>query len=258
VTYASTHIDWLIANAGLALLVFARTLGLAWTAPALSTFGLDLRFRIGLALLLALVLVPAIGGEALLEPAWTAYVAELLVGAGIGWSASLVIAGARQAGEIVGVQAGFSAAALFDPEAGDDLTALGHLYGLIALGVFLTLDGPLMLVRTLVESYRVIPAGAAVLTEDAARFAFERVGETLLLALQAAAPAAVALALAGLALGLLGKAAPSLQLMALAMPARAALGVVLVIASLGSLVATLALAWNGWPGPWPNLSPGGG
>ena len=61
---------------------------------------------------------------------------EVLVGAGIGWSASLVIAGARQAGEIVGAQAGLSAAALFDPEAGEDLTALGHLYGLVALGVF--------------------------------------------------------------------------------------------------------------------------
>jgi flagellar biosynthetic protein FliR len=257
-TLASTSIDWLITHAGLALLVFARTLGLAWTAPALSTSGLDVRFRIGLALLLALVLVPAIGGEIMVESGWTACAAELLVGAGIGWSASLVIAGARQAGEIVGMQCGFSAAALFDPDAGDDLTALGHLYGLIALGVFLALDGPLVLVRNLVESYQVIPPGGAALTEDAARFAFERVGETLLLALRLAAPAAVALALAGLALGLLGKAAPSLQLMALAMPARAALGVVLVIASLAALVATLALAWNGWPGTWPNLSPGGG
>ncbi len=250
-TLASPLIDWWIAHAGLALLVFARTLGVAWTAPALSTYCLDLRFRIGLALLLALVLVPAIGGEVSLEPGWTACVAEGLVGAGIGWSASLVIAGARQAGEIVGMQAGFSAAALFDPEAGDDLTALGHLYGLIALGVFLALDGPLMLVRALVESFHVIPAGGAVLTEDAARFAFERVGETLLLALRGAAPAAVALALAGLALGLLGKAAPSLQLMALAMPARAgARECVRVIASLASIVATRSLS-PGTAGPAP-------
>jgi flagellar biosynthesis protein FliR len=262
VTSASILTDWLIAHSGLALLVFARTLGLAWTAPALSTSGLDMRFRIVLAILLALVLVPAIAGDVPVELGWQAGMTEVLVGAGIGWSASLVIAGARQAGEIVGAQAGLSAAALFDPEAGDDLTALGHLYGLVALGVFLALDGPLVLVRALVESYRVIPAGGASLslTKEAARFAFERVGEALLLALRGAAPAAVALALAGMALGLLGKAAPSLQLMALAMPVRAALGMVMVVVSLATLVATLTLAWGGWPGSWTSLSlsPGGG
>jgi flagellar biosynthetic protein FliR len=51
------------------------------------------------------------------------------------------------------------------------------------------------------------------------------------------------------ALGLLGRAAPSLQLLALAMPIRAALGLILVLLSLATLAATLAGAWNAWPGP---------
>ena len=50
---------------------------------------------------------------------------EVLVGAALGWSAALIVAGARQAGEVVGRQAGLSAAALFDPEAGDELTPAG-------------------------------------------------------------------------------------------------------------------------------------
>src|SRR5205823_4880255 len=91
----------------------------------------------------------------------TAWVVSHAGTAALGLSAALVVAGARQAGELVGAQAGFAPAALFDPEAGDEMTALGHLYGLVALGVFLALDGPLALVRALVESYRVIPPGGA-------------------------------------------------------------------------------------------------
>ena len=53
---------------------------------------------------------------------------------------------------------------------------------------------------------------------------------------------------AGVALGLLGRAAPSLQLLALAMPIRAALGLALVLLGLATLGATLAGSWSSWPG----------
>ena len=65
---------------------------------------------------------------------------------------------------------------------------------------------------------------------------------------RAAAPAALALALAGLALGLLGRAAPSLQLLSLAVPVRATLGLVLVVLGLAGVAATFAAAWTVWPG----------
>ena len=73
---------------------------------------------------------------------------------------------------MVGCQAGLSPAALFDPEAGDGMTPLGHLYGLVALGVFLALDGPTQLVVALAESYRWIPAGGAPPSTDLATWAF--------------------------------------------------------------------------------------
>src|SRR5689334_3940839 len=128
---------WLLANAAASALVLARVGGLTWTAPALATPGLDGRLRAMLAVLLAAVLMPVVGPGLAVPGGWTALgracVVEALVGAALGWSAALVVAGARQAGEVVGAQAGLSAAALFDPEAGDELTPLGHLYGLVAL-----------------------------------------------------------------------------------------------------------------------------
>ncbi|MBV8269124.1 MAG: flagellar biosynthetic protein FliR [Planctomycetaceae bacterium] len=246
----SSITSWLWGQAGASalVLVLARVAGLTWTAPALATSGLDWRLRLGLAALLGVILLPVIGPEVAVPAGWPALgracLAEALIGAGLGWSAALIVAGARQAGEIVGAQAGLSAAALFDPDAGDDLTPLGRLYGWIALASFLALDGPLALVRSLVESYRVLPAGGVVLSEEAARVAFGRVGQALTLAVRAAAPTALALALAGAALGLLGRVAPSLQLVALSLPIRSALGMLLVLFGMITLAATLSAAWS--------------
>jgi flagellar biosynthetic protein FliR len=254
----SSVVAGMLGSAGVWTLVLARVLGLAWTAPAFTTPGLDARFRLALAALLCGVVLPVVGpslGAAAPAPAgWAAAgracLIEGLVGAALGWSAGLIVAGARQAGELVGLQAGLSPAALLDPEAAEELTPLGHLYGLVALAVFLALDGPLALVTGLVESYRVLPVGGLVLSDETARQAFGRVGAALELVLRAAAPAALALALAGVALGLLGRAAPSLPLVALSLPVRFALGLALVVLGLAALVATLAAAWGDWPGGW--------
>jgi len=232
-----------------ALLVFARVLGLGATAPALATPGLEPRFRLLLAIALAAVVAPAVaptvvaptGAAAIM----TAGLGEVLVGAAIGWAAGLVIAGARQAGEVVGAQAGLSAAALFDPEAGDELTPLGHLYGLVALGVFLAMDGPLTLVGALVESYEAMPAGGPPFSAETAGAAFARVGRALALTVRAAAPPAIAMTLAGVALGLIGRAAPSLPTATMALPVRYALGLLLAILGAVALAGTIAAAWQG-------------
>ena len=241
-----------------AILVLARTLGLVATAPVLAAPGLEPRFRLLLAVALAALIAPVVGPGMASPLGWSlialACVGEAVVGAALGWAAGLVIAGARQAGEVVGAQAGLSAAALFDPDAGDGLTPMGHLYGLVALGVFLTLDGPLMLVRALVESYEAMPAGGLAMSSDLADVAFGHVGSALTLAVRASAPVAIALTMAGVALGLIGRAAPSLPMATMALPVRYALGLVLAILGAAALAGTLVAAWRAWPmtgGPIP-------
>ena len=229
-------------------LVLARVLGMAWTAPAWSTPGLGWRVRLILSLGLALAVAPA-ANPAPTRPLDLASFATLLpveigVGALLGLTAALLVAGARQAGEVVGSQAGLAPAALLDPEAGADLNPLGHLYGLIAMGAFLALDGPLQLVGSLVESYEAIPVGGLALGPETIDLAFSRVGWALALAVRASAPAAVALVLAGVALGLLGRASPSLPLMTLALPIRVAVGLAVVLLGLAGLAGVFVSAWG--------------
>lgn len=235
---------------GVAALVLARSSGLAWTAPAWGTAGLGWRLRLALAALVTAVVAPVVGPGLETPTAWAALgwscAVEVAVGAALGMAAALIVAGARQAGEVVGMQAGLSAASLLDPEAGSELNPIGHLYGLLALGTFLALGGPLTLVEALAESYRAVPAGAASATPEVAVSAVARVGWALALAVRAAAPAALALVLASLALGLLGRAAGALPLGGLTWPARAAVGLVLVLLGLAGTAAALAAAWQEW------------
>ena len=91
---------------------------------------------------------------------------------------------------------------------------LGHLYGLIALAVFLAMEGPLVLVGALVESYRAVPAGGLGLNEGAVSQVFAQVGGALALSLRAAAPVAIALAVAGIVLGWIGRLAPAVPFLA--------------------------------------------
>lgn len=231
-------------------LIGARSAGVCLTAPVLAAPGFALRFRIVLAGVLAAwlapVVAPRIAAPSLEGATVWLIVNELLIGGLIGWSASLVVAGARQAGDVVAAQAGLSVATLFDPENGDESTALEHLYGFIALAVFLSMDGPLVMVDALIRSFQAMPAGRLVFDQVAAGLIFGQIAEALSLAVRAAAPPAVALVVAGLAMGWLGRLAPSVPLIALSLPVRAFLGVLIVLASLTALMLRLSEAWSGW------------
>lgn len=244
---AAAFVDGLAGRLGPTLLVGCRALGLAWTAPGWGTSGLPPRIRFGLVLMLTFLVAPLVTDSA---PARgvvggvKAAGAEVVVGAMLGLSAALVVAAARGAGEIVGVQAGLSAASLLDPDAGEELTPLGHIYGLTALGLFLALDGPLALVGAWVESYRAVPLGGWSVTDETVAQAFGRVGWAAALSLQAAAPAAVALVLAGLALGLVTRAAGATPLANFSLSLRSLMGLGVALVGLATLAATLLRAWD--------------
>jgi flagellar biosynthesis protein FliR len=239
---------WVLSHAGVWVLVLARILGLCVTAPALAIPEFDWRFRLGTAVVLGLVVIPVLEPTILLPLGWAGTIwsllLETLIGAVLGCSAALIVAGARLAGELVSAQAGLLAGNLIDRETGEELGPIGRLYGWIALAVFLGLHGPMVLVRALVESYDAIPAGRCLISTETAMVSFGQAGRALELALQAATPPALALILSGIVLGWLSRANPSLSLAAQAMPIRSFLGIVLVMLSIATLAVTFANAWE--------------
>jgi flagellar biosynthetic protein FliR len=231
-------------------LVAARVAGLCLTAPITAVPGLDWRFRVLLGAAFIALLLPLIGPVIEVPPVgpdavWS-ILAELAAGGLLGWSAALIVAGARQAGDLVASQAGFAATVLLDPTSGDELTPIGRLYGWVGLLVFLSLGGPLVLVEAVAESYRVVPAGGLRLDAEAITGVCQRLGGALVLALRASAPPLVAVGVAGLVLGWVGRFAQGVPVLALSLPLRAFGGIVLVSLGLSALVATLIQTWQVW------------
>jgi flagellar biosynthetic protein FliR len=242
---------WILSHAGVVGLVFFRALGLCVTAPGLAIPELDWRFKIALAVALCVVIYPIAQSSIIVPVGWGqlafALVLELLTGAVLGYLAALVVAGARMAGELVAAQAGLSTSTLLDPETGEEIGPLGRLYGWVAVVAFLGLGGPLILVRVVAESYQAVPAGGLLISAETATMAFAQVGRSLELALRAAAPVALALALAGIIMGWLSRAASSLPFVALALPIRMLIGVVLLLLGLVTLFVTFSRVWEGYP-----------
>ena len=230
--------DWAVGRLGAWALVLARVLGLCLTAPGLAVPGLSWRFRLGLAAMLGVVLAPVVGAQAVAPPDWAGRrlggLGEVLTGGLLGMTAGLIVAGARAAGELVAAQAGLSTSTLFDPESGRGADAARAALRLDRHG---RVPGPGWPARPgpcAGRQLRGHPGRATRALGRSATLAFGQVGHALELALRAAAPPAVALIMAGIVLGWLSRTAPSLPFLALSLPIRAVLGIVLVLLGLAA------------------------
>jgi flagellar biosynthesis protein FliR len=103
-----------------------------------------------------------------------------------------------------------------------------------------------MLVGAMIESYQTVPPGGFAITAETVTQAFAQLGDALGLSLRAAAPPAIALALAGIVMGWIGRLAPAVPILAHSLSVRAILGIVLVSLSLAALAATFSQSWTHW------------
>ena len=248
--------DWLIPLALGLLPVVMRSIGLAWTAPGWGMPGLSWRIRLGLAATLSLIVAPSVGsrfvGNLPTGSGWFSWigssVVELAMGAALGYSAALVVSAARQAGDLIGAQAGLSVASLLDPESGEGATALGHLYGLMALAMFLAhrwpsgsgrgTRGQLSSDSSRDQLGIAHPGSRGSESSDASDGLYPWPCAT--------APAALAVALAGLAIGWIARSAGASPLGGMVWPVRSAVGVVVVWLGLGSVALWVSGAWAEW------------
>ncbi len=200
----------------------ARVLGLVAAAPVFNNASLPMRIRLALGLAVTLALAPALPPLPQIAPAsWSglaALVQQSLIGIALGFTLRIVFAGIDLAGELIGLQMGLGFAVFYDPQNAAQAPIVAELAGLLTLLIFLALNGHLMILALLAESFTVLPIGSApfpaanwetLLHWSAAIFSIG-----VLLAL----PLIGALLVANIALGVLTKVAPTLNLFAVGFP----------------------------------------
>jgi type III secretory pathway component EscT len=235
----------------------ARTVPLAWLMPALGGPRLAPELRVALGLLLSVLCLPFLLPAASVTLAGLGPVGclllvarELLVGLTVGLCAAAVFRAAEAAGRLVDVVRGANLAEVLAPLTEERASPMGELYLFLAIVVFLELGGLRGFATALGRSYEAVPLGLttspAVALRAAAALVTASVGKLLETAVGLAAPVVVAMWLADAALGVVGRAAPQLSLTFAVMPAKALLGLGVVLLGIGALDGALVAGFPAW------------
>lgn len=227
------------------LLVFARVGAIVMLLPGLGESYVDPRARLWVSLLTSVLVAQALGDRLpappTTAPAWVAMVAgEVLLGFAIGSIVRLALAALHVAGSIVAMQSGLAAAAYFDPSEASQGTVPGAFFSTLFLVLLFTTDGHHLLLSRVVEGYGTLPAGRPLPLSDLVELATRLGSGALATGLAMAAPLLLAAFLANLALGLLARLVPSLQVLFVALPLQLILALaVLAVGLAGSLAIAL-------------------
>ena len=203
---------------------FVRILALISAAPLLSHRSIPHRVKIGLALAATLIIAPGLAAPpADAQPGWL-LAQQLAVGFGIGLALKLMFAAFEIAGDVLGLQMGLSFASFIDPQNATSAPLVGSFLTLIAMLVFLSINGHLLLIAGLVETFHAIPVGSAGPGIADWRALVLLGGEMFRAGLHLALPVLATMLILNLALGVLARAAPQLNIFAVGFPATILIG----------------------------------
>jgi len=228
------------------LLLFCRIGGVIVIAPLFGSERVPARAKAALAVMIAIVLTPVTGGVPAFDSAamtGLAAAGEVLVGVAIGFGARLIFAAVNMAGELADLQSGFGFAGIVSPQTGDHTSVIGQLQLSMAWLIFLGANGHHMVLNALGRSLAVVPLGAG--PGLSASVLTHAVAGLIATAVQIAAPVVGAVILSDLALGLLTRAAPQMNLLAIGFPIKLAVGLVATLLALPFLAtAQRGLLWT--------------
>lgn len=217
---------------------FLRILAVFTAAPVLSSRATPVRTRIGLSLLLAIAVQPALPDAPVLPlnspDAGAAVVQQLLVGLAVGFAVRLVLAAFELAGELAGLQMGLNFAAFFDPSSGSQSSAVGRFFSHMAAMLFVVLNGHFMVAATVARSFERFPVDGSPL-ESLRRLPLHEMGaEVFGYGLWIALPMIAILMFVNLVLGIASRVAPQMNAFSIGFP-------VTLTAGLAAIAMTLPL-----------------
>lgn len=212
------------------LLVFVRSTAWVFTCPPFGTKLVPTTIKIGLAGALTVAASPQLRTMAVPLDAGAlvgAAVVQAFIGVALGFIGVLLFSSFQAAGSFIDLFGGFTVAQLYDPLTQQTTSVFGRFYQLLATVLLFAVDGHLLLVRGFLDSFRAAPFAVPDASSMGAGL-IDGVGLLFVSALEIAAPLLGALFLADVAIGLLARSAPDMNVFLLGLPAKLLLTLSLV------------------------------
>jgi flagellar biosynthetic protein FliR len=150
--------------------------------------------------------------------------AELILGLILGLAIRFLFAAIQTGGQLIGFQMGFAMVNVVDPDSGASEAVTAHFLYMVSLLTFLSLNGHLFLLDGLLRSFDLLPPGSILITPSLANLVFTLSGQLFLLAIQIGAPVIAAVLLVDLALALVSRAAPQMNVLLVGFPLKIGVG----------------------------------
>jgi flagellar biosynthetic protein FliR len=222
------------------LLVFLRVTTLFMVFPVISARQIPMQLRFGLGLLFSLImyhLVPVVKVSPDLFSLAAGAASQVILGLIVGYVATLVFAGIQFAGSLIDLQIGFAVANVLNPTTQQDVTIVSEFQLAIATLVFLATNSHYLLIEGVAGSFSIVPLpyinlNPAVAGDVALFFTY-----SFLMVFRIAAPVVTALFLTNVALALMARVAPQMNVFVVGLPMQVGVGLVMMAFSL-PLIAT--------------------
>ncbi|NPV53679.1 MAG: flagellar type III secretion system protein FliR [Firmicutes bacterium] len=260
---------WTLAQLQTFLLIVARVGGVFAFAPVFSGYNIPVQVKAALCFAISLIALPVVGAGVAAAGGYPAdiiaysliVIREILVGLAMGYAASLFLVAVQFAGSFIDLQMGFAFVNIVDPMANRQITVIGQFEYLLAMLLFLVLNGHHWLISAVVKSYNVVPLAGGVGAAGAASGQLA-VGQIFpvgiiqpglvrlfcditAIGFKIAAPITVTLLLADIAMGVVARTVPQMNVFIIGFPLKIAVGFIIMIVSLPVFVAILREIFSG-------------
>jgi flagellar biosynthetic protein FliR len=211
------------------LLIFIRVGVVLFILPFFNSKTIPVVSKIGLTFIIAMIIFPVVKVPSMDFPHTVLGIAqliagELIIGMILGVIVQVFFEGVRIMGQLVGFQTGFSITNILDPQSGTQVSILSNMAYLMAMVLFLVLNGHHILLNALRQSFEIIHVGALSLSRPMLHEIINHMGEMFIIGIKIGAPAIAALLFAKVVFGLITKLIPQMNIMIVAFPIQIVIG----------------------------------
>ncbi|MGL4847493.1 MAG: fused FliR family export protein/FlhB family type III secretion system protein [Clostridium sp.] len=233
-------------------LIFIRITALFLTFNILFPKGTPYILKGALSLVISLSIINGIDYRVIAEingtfPLWFALLSEVMTGIIIGFLVNCIFSFIKMAGAFIDMQAGLSMVSMMDPATNMNATLISNLLYMISIAIFFIVDGHHLLLRLLIDSFRIIPLGETIVYGETMMEIFKTVSELFLIGVKIALPFLIIIFITDLCLALVSRAVPAINVMILGMPVKITVALITFVVALPITIKIIINVINNIP-----------
>jgi len=214
------------------LLPLIRILSFISMAPVFSHNGIPQPVKMAVGFLITVTVMPTLPSLPNIDPvSWQGVLMisqQIIIGVAMGLMVRLIFSGIEMAGQVSGMMMGLGFASFYDPQTQGSTVAISQFFGILAILVFLSMDGHLLLIVALAESFYTLPISLDGVGINPMQIALWG-GKIFSIGLQLSLPIIAALLITNIALGILTRSAPQLNIFGIGFPITIGVGFLTLI-----------------------------